>query len=136
MIVCRSAPICSTELCLKLPEEPSWAMESFKALLAGDTDEENQPDIVQLSGLVPPLQIDTAQCTMVIIMPRNKTAGGAVDHKEMVNDPLSKAKRIFDILSNDESCKTLEKLERIKSDTPMSMADYQARLHGTATLEW
>jgi len=101
-------------------------MDSFKALLAGDTDEENQPDIVQLSGLVPPLQLDTQQCTMVIIMPRNKTAGGAVDHKEMVNDPMSKAKRIFDILSNDESCKTLEKLEHIKPDTPMSMADYQA----------
>ena len=111
-------------------------MDSFKALLAGDTDEENQPDIVQLSGLVPPLQLDTQQCTMVIIMPRNKTAGGAVDHKEMVNDPMSKAKRIFDILSNDESCKTLEKLEHIKPDTPMSMADYQARLRSTETLAW
>ena len=65
---------------------------------------------------------------MVIIMPRNKTAGGIVDHKETVENPLTKAKRIFDMPNNHDSCKTLAKLEHIKSDEPMSMDLYQAAL--------
>ncbi|CAE7355679.1 Ano10, partial [Symbiodinium pilosum] len=78
---------------LRAPRCLPMADLSFRKLLSVDSEdsaEDADAEEVQLQGFVPPLLVDTQRCTMVIIMPRNKNTGGAVDHHEVVEQPYAK----------------------------------------------
>ncbi|CAK9022549.1 unnamed protein product [Durusdinium trenchii] len=96
-------------------------------LLQGGESRADQP-IIQLPGLVPPLTDDTGECTMVLVFPRDRRAGGAVDHHEFVAEPFEKAKDIFDVGDNPASADTLKKFQYIveDADDDLEMELYQA----------
>ena len=50
---------------------------------------------------------------MVLVFPRDRRAGGAVDHHEFVAEPFEKAKDIFDVGDNPASADTLKKFQYI-----------------------
>ena len=68
-----------------------------------------------LSGFIPALQSDTQNCTMVVVFPRCSAAGGTVRPQELVDKPLTRAKKIFHTFSCDSKT-TCEKFHHIKSD--------------------
>ena len=79
----------------------------------------------QLPGFLPTLRTDTQNCTLVVVFPRNHAAGGTVNSHEMVDRPLTRARRIFHTFACD-SKSTCERLKHIKfDDEAVSMELYQ-----------
>eukprot|EP00435_Cladocopium_sp_Y103_P066967 s257_g29.t1 len=79
----------------------------------------------QLPGFVPSLRMDTQNCTLVVVFPRNRASGGTVNSHELVDKPLSRARRIFHTFACDSKI-TCERLKHIKvDDEPVSMELYQ-----------
>ena len=79
----------------------------------------------QLPGFLPSLRMDTQNCTLVMVFPRNRAAGGTVKSHELVDKPLSRARRIFHTFACDSKI-TCERLKHIKvDDEPVCMELYQ-----------
>eukprot|EP00438_Fugacium_kawagutii_P022514 Skav234197 [mRNA] locus=scaffold218:11841:12881:- [translate_table: standard] len=74
---------------------------------------------------MPTLRMDTQNCTMVVVFPRSRAAGGTVNPHELVDKPLTRARRIFHTFACDSKA-TCERLKHIKfDDEAVSMELYQ-----------
>ena len=92
-------------------------------VLAGPSGDE----LIQLPGLVPPLQDDTGDCTLILVFPRDRRSGGPIDHRKKVESPYELACKIFDNGDNPKSLETLKKLQYIEETSEeMEMELYQA----------
>jgi len=93
-------------------------------------DEETQP-VKTLKGTTTPLRLDDDNCVMVVIFPRGKQAGGAVDPNTDIEDPYESAEKIFKVLENPKSWETMEKLQFIREeDEVCSASEYHADIRG------
>lgn len=77
-----------------------------------------------LSTFLPRLA-DTENCTMVVVFPRSRAAGGVVNGGEMVSTPLTRARRIFHTFAHDSKT-TCTRLKHIREDDEaVDMSLYQ-----------
>mmetsp|Transcript_104156 Transcript_104156/g.184977 ORF Transcript_104156/g.184977 Transcript_104156/m.184977 type:complete len:805 (+) Transcript_104156:63-2477(+) len=99
--------------------------ETKLKVLDEETYEKTEP-VRALNGTGLSLRMDDDHCVMVIIFPRGKQAGGAVDPKQEIEDPLDMAERIFKIYENPDSYTAHETCKRIQENETVSADEYHA----------
>eukprot|EP00931_Biecheleriopsis_adriatica_P101641 TRINITY_DN76738_c0_g1_i1.p1 TRINITY_DN76738_c0_g1~~TRINITY_DN76738_c0_g1_i1.p1 ORF type:complete len:861 (+),score=152.01 TRINITY_DN76738_c0_g1_i1:47-2629(+) len=93
-----------------------------KALI--DTPDNKQ--VGQVKGAGPyDFYLDDKKCTMVVVLPRVKAAGGTVDPRASVENPAEKAKKIFFAVDNPDSDAVLNEFADRLAVESMPMDRYQ-----------
>ena len=113
-----------------LTEKCSYSLINDALRIKATSNDQNsavhlQGSQVQLPGLVPPLQVDTEMCTMIVVFPRGKSEGGMLSLRETVEAPLEQAAKIFDVIDNPCTLDSLQGFDHIGNE-PIRLGHYQA----------